>query len=993
MSSPQKLFESLSLTGKNVVLSNLISDDIIIHNNNNSGHRNSLSVNRPSSASGHRLNQSSNPLDFSPRSRGSSRGQQQNSNHNSGASSPVNTNSGAPNIGFRNSNSMLEHSPKSPHVFLADPSLSNFALNQPSLEELELKGEKGFTVVGKALTKIPFFFDLDLKSMKKLHNHFDRKTYFAKDYILKQGDEANGAFHVIVRGSVRITAANVPGSPGRAEHKEIELAVLEKGESFGANSLVAELTIEPVTVQCLEECIILSISRQKFQDFAEQNESVRVQLFPNTNNIINSATAHQSTSNSPSDTPSSAARPLSAAAQRRSSAISVQLKEIPFFQEISELKLQQLATLFEFRRCSSGEIICKQGDQSNGFYIIVQGRINVSASGPGGTGVHLNTLTAGDVFGEIALIQNTVRTATLTTIQPCVLLYLSAQRFQTFLNLAPEIRHSALFNSTIVRRTANSLKTIPLFAFLRKKEIGPLSTFDESKLALLGELFRFQQYSSNSIIFKEGDEADAFYIIHRGTVVVTASSADSGEEEANQISVANLLLNEQDKISGGAQHNTFLEEEKSGQEGEERKANSNLLNVPAAASASRSGDSDSDSESVNNFMNSPSTVVLTELTKNDWFGEIGLINNTRRTATVITTTPCVMLKLARKNFESFLTIVPEVKHALDRVMSVRTAQTLSNIPFFRAMKENKPWSKLGILGSMFQFEHFTAGEIVVKEGEIGDKFFVIVDGKAEVTKMVHNGGKDEIVVLDQLSKNAYFGELSLLSSSIRTATVTCKEDCLFLTVTKEKFNKFLQIAPDIVDHFSSLVTHRTANLLRSIDFFVNNIKENKPWSKLELLCSMFNYEYMPENTILMKKGDQANDSNKFYIISVGSVSAQENDNSPVKTMNKGDFFGELSLLYSSPRSMTIKTREACVFFTLSREKFEQFLRVCPEIKPQLAARYPNSNINSTSSSYHPAEEMSSVSAAALSLAAAPSPSPSSADSEAHHITFHDDSTI
>src|SRR5256885_12707596 len=53
----------------------------------------------------------------------------------------------------------------------------------------------------------------------------------------------------------------------------------------------------------------------------------------------------------------------------------------------------------------------------------------------------------------------------------------------------------------------------------------------------------------------------------------------------------------------------------------------------------------------------------------------------------------LMLKLLKKDFDSFLQIVPEVKHALQRVMSVRTAQTLSNIPFFRAMKENKPWSK------------------------------------------------------------------------------------------------------------------------------------------------------------------------------------------------------------------------------------------------------------------------------------------------------------
>jgi hypothetical protein len=66
-------------------------------------------------------------------------------------------------------------------------------------------------------------------------------------------------------------------------------------------------------------------------------------------------------------------------------------------------------------------------------------------------------------------------------------------------------------------------------------------------------------------------------------------------------------------------------------------------------------------------------------------------------------------------------ISPEISDELNSVISVRTAQTLANIPFFKSVKENKPWSKLGILGSMFQFEHFVEGATVVKEGEIGDK--------------------------------------------------------------------------------------------------------------------------------------------------------------------------------------------------------------------------------------------------------------------------------
>jgi len=85
----------------------------------------------------------------------------------------------------------------------------------------------------------------------------------------------------------------------------------------------------------------------------------------------------------------------------------------------------QLASLFQFKTCKAGEVICRQGDEANGFYILLDGRINVSVAGPaGGEGIHLNTLVKGDWFGEIALIRETTRTATLTTVQPCTLLFL-----------------------------------------------------------------------------------------------------------------------------------------------------------------------------------------------------------------------------------------------------------------------------------------------------------------------------------------------------------------------------------------------------------------------------------------------------------------------------------------------------------------------------------------------------------------------------------------
>ncbi len=119
---------------------------------------------------------------------------------------------------------------------------------------------------------------------------------------------------------------------------------------------------------------------------------------------------------------------------------------------------------------------------------------------------------------------------------------------------------------------------------------------------------------------------------------------------------------------------------------------------------------------------------------------------------------------------------------------MRTAQTLEKIPFFKSeVKENKPWSKLGILGSMFVYESYSTGSVVCREGEVGNKFYVIVDGMVEVVKQIYTDRGEEIeFVIDVLTKGSWFGEIALMKEAPRLASVKCKENCLFLTVTKER---------------------------------------------------------------------------------------------------------------------------------------------------------------------------------------------------------------
>jgi CRP-like cAMP-binding protein len=85
------------------------------------------------------------------------------------------------------------------------------------------------------------------------------------------------------------------------------------------------------------------------------------------------------------------------------------LKRVPLFADLDRRELQEVARLFKERRFSQGETVMKEGLGGAAFFVIESGEATVSVRGEERT-----TLKAGDYFGEIALIDEGARTATVT---------------------------------------------------------------------------------------------------------------------------------------------------------------------------------------------------------------------------------------------------------------------------------------------------------------------------------------------------------------------------------------------------------------------------------------------------------------------------------------------------------------------------------------------------------------------------------------------------
>jgi len=107
---------------------------------------------------------------------------------------------------------------------------------------------------------------------------------------------------------------------------------------------------------------------------------------------------------------------------------------VPLFAGLDALKISEVAALLHPKQVPPRYAIVKRGEFADAMYFIVTGEVEVD--------LHPTPiiLTNGDFFGEIALLKDSTRTATVTAITECQLLFLDAHDFHRLINSNPELR-------------------------------------------------------------------------------------------------------------------------------------------------------------------------------------------------------------------------------------------------------------------------------------------------------------------------------------------------------------------------------------------------------------------------------------------------------------------------------------------------------------------------------------------------------------------------
>ena len=124
------------------------------------------------------------------------------------------------------------------------------------------------------------------------------------------------------------------------------------------------------------------------------------------------------------------------------------LKRSPLFEGLANKQLATLARLTDDLEVPAGTVLCREGKSGREFFVIIDGEAEVTRGGK-----HVATIGSGEFFGEIALLERVVRTATVTAKTPLRFFVLTSQAFWGLLDHQPEIQREVL--RALARRVAS----------------------------------------------------------------------------------------------------------------------------------------------------------------------------------------------------------------------------------------------------------------------------------------------------------------------------------------------------------------------------------------------------------------------------------------------------------------------------------------------------------------------------------------------------------
>ena len=134
------------------------------------------------------------------------------------------------------------------------------------------------------------------------------------------------------------------------------------------------------------------------------------------------------------------------------------LAKVPLFKGLGKRQLEKLARIMVDRTCDEGEVIVPQGQTGYGFFVIASGAAKAVRERSDGSEVVVNTFGPGDFFGELSMLDDGPRTATVLATEPTRCLVLPRWNFLGVLRQDGEMTVSIMVE--LAKRFRSALDTV-----------------------------------------------------------------------------------------------------------------------------------------------------------------------------------------------------------------------------------------------------------------------------------------------------------------------------------------------------------------------------------------------------------------------------------------------------------------------------------------------------------------------------------------------------
>lgn len=229
----------------------------------------------------------------------------------------------------------------------------------------------------------------------------------------------------------------------------------------------------------------------------------------------------------------------------------------------------------------------------------------------------------------------------------------------------------------------------------------------------------------------------------------------------------------------------------------------------------------------------------------------------------------------------------KVVHSKSDEQRQRLAKSIQSIFIFRSLDSQ---DMQDILDAMFEVK-VTAGDMVIRQGDDGDNFYVVEQGKFQIYVINDDGSKD---VRGEYENSGSFGELALMYNQPRAATVVALTDGSLWAMDRNTFRKIvLKRAYKKRKDFEALFERVT--VLQGLNGY----------ERMNLCDALVSQRFSNGQTIIVQ-GDIANG---MYFIESGNVKIvkklEDGSVMELAILGKGDYFGELALIEHKPRAASV----------------------------------------------------------------------------------------